>query len=161
MPPTPNSGKTARAMTMIPRPPNHWSVARQNSREGGRCSRSVNTVEPVVVRPDIVSKKARVKLRFGKASNRGMVADADINTHTRVTNRKPSRGFSSRRNFKVASAMASPTPELMAAAMMNCSHSPSPVMIEQPTGSTYATPNMASTSPRTCATPSMVAAVLN
>src|ERR1700733_1223578 len=160
MPPTPTSGRTASAMTIMPRLPNHWSEARQKSSEGGRCSRSVNTVDPVVVRPDIVSKKARVKLRFGNASNSGIVADADINTHTRVTSRKPSRGFSSRRNFRVASAMASPTPELMAAAMMNCSHSPSPVTIEQPTGSTYATPKMASTSPRTCATPSMVAAAL-
>jgi len=94
----------------------------------------VSTVEPVVVSPDIVSKNARVKLSLGSASNSGIVAEADISTHTSVTNRKPSRALSSRLDFRVARAIASPTPELMAAAMRNCDQSPSPVMREQAIG---------------------------
>ena len=46
---------------MMPRPPIHCSRWRQKLSEGGSASRPVSTVEPVVVRPDIASKKPPVK----------------------------------------------------------------------------------------------------
>src|SRR5580700_4340456 len=67
MPPTPSSGSTASAMTMMERPPNHSSACRHRFTEGGRASRPTSTVEPVVVRPDMASKYAAVKLRWGSA----------------------------------------------------------------------------------------------
>ena len=48
-----SSGRNAIATTMIPMPPNHCSIDRQSSNPAGRSSRPENTVEPVVVSPDI------------------------------------------------------------------------------------------------------------
>ena len=62
MPPTPSIGIRAIAMTMIPRPPSHCRMPRHKRIPGGAVSRPVITVEPVVVIPDIASKKASVKL---------------------------------------------------------------------------------------------------
>ena len=46
------------AMTTMPSPPNHCSMARQRSTPGGRWSRWVNTEAPVVVSPEAASKNA-------------------------------------------------------------------------------------------------------
>ncbi len=97
MPPTPSSGRMATAITMMPRPPNQCRDARQKLREGGRPSSPDSTVEPVVVSPDMDSKKASVKLSPGKASRNGIDAAAETRIQPRVTSRNPSRGFSSRR----------------------------------------------------------------
>ena len=48
----------ATPMTMMPIPPSHCSKERQSRMPGGASSRPVTTVEPVVVMPDIASKKA-------------------------------------------------------------------------------------------------------
>ena len=56
MPPTPSKGRMATASTMMPRPPNQCSACRQRLIDGGNASSPVKTVEPVVVRPDMVSK---------------------------------------------------------------------------------------------------------
>jgi hypothetical protein len=47
-------------MTTIPTPPSHWMRARHNRMLRGMVSSPTNTVEPVVVIPDMVSKKASV-----------------------------------------------------------------------------------------------------
>ncbi|MNE11445.1 hypothetical protein D3C80_1042030 [compost metagenome] len=60
MPPTRSSGSTATAMPMKPMPPSQCSMERQISRAGEALSRPLSTVEPVVVMPDMVSKKASV-----------------------------------------------------------------------------------------------------
>ena len=60
MPPTRSSGRIATAMPMKPMPPSQCSIERQMSRPGEAASRPVSTVEPVVVIPDMVSKKASV-----------------------------------------------------------------------------------------------------
>ena len=60
MPPTCRIGRMATAMTMMPMPPSHWSRARHSRMPGGAESRPVITVEPVVVTPDMDSKKASV-----------------------------------------------------------------------------------------------------
>ena len=44
------------ATTMMPMPPIHCSSPRQSSRPWGSSSSRVNTVAPVVVRPDMASK---------------------------------------------------------------------------------------------------------
>ena len=84
------------ASTMIPSPPYQCSAARHMLMAGGSVSSPLNTVAPVVVRPDIDSKKASVKDNPGSTSRSGMAAAADINSQPSVTSRKPSRGFSSR-----------------------------------------------------------------
>ena len=60
MPPTRISGRTDKAMTMMPMPPSHCKSARQSRMPGGAVSSPVITVEPVVVMPDMASKKASV-----------------------------------------------------------------------------------------------------
>lgn len=60
IPPTPIMGSTAMAMTTIPKPPSHCKMARHSKIPGGAWSRPVMTVEPVVVMPDMASKKASV-----------------------------------------------------------------------------------------------------
>ena len=60
MPPTLSMGMTAMAMTMMPTPPSHCRSARHISIPGGAWSSPVITVEPVVVSPDMASKKASV-----------------------------------------------------------------------------------------------------
>jgi hypothetical protein len=85
----------------------------------------LSTVEPVVVRPDIASKYASVKLRSGRAIISGTAADADISTQASVTSRNPSRGLSSRRKRRVAAATARPASALMSAAAMKSNTAPS------------------------------------
>ncbi|MNT94255.1 hypothetical protein D3C72_2358970 [compost metagenome] len=55
-PPTPSSGKIATANTRMPMPPIQTSVARHRLMDGGKASRLVKTVAPVVVSPDMASK---------------------------------------------------------------------------------------------------------
>ena len=62
IPPTLKRGKKITATTIIPIPPNHWSNPRQNNRPSGKVSRTLKTVAPVVVKPDIDSKKPSTKL---------------------------------------------------------------------------------------------------
>ena len=56
--PSPSLGTRARASTSTPTPPIHWVWARQNSTPRGWPSMKVNTVAPVVVKPDTVSNTA-------------------------------------------------------------------------------------------------------
>ncbi len=58
MPPTRSSGRIAMAMPMKPMPPSQCSSDRHISRPGEALSRPESTVAPVVVMPDMVSKKA-------------------------------------------------------------------------------------------------------
>ena len=56
IPPTPRIGRMARERTMMPIPPSHWVRERQRRTLSPITSRSVITVEPVVVKPDMDSK---------------------------------------------------------------------------------------------------------
>ncbi|OPX87122.1 MAG: hypothetical protein A4E52_01424 [Pelotomaculum sp. PtaB.Bin013] len=51
-------GMSARMSTMVPMPPRKWVKLRQNRIPCGRISTLGITEAPVVVKPDIVSKKA-------------------------------------------------------------------------------------------------------
>ena len=55
--------------------------------ECGRVSRPESTVAPVVERPDIVSKNARVNESWGIDSSSGTVASAASATQVSVTSR--------------------------------------------------------------------------
>jgi hypothetical protein len=97
MPPTPRRGITPTATTITARPPNQMSEWRQKLIEGASASSPSNTVDPVVVSPDIVSKNARVKVNPGSEKRSGSVAEPASRIQPSVTRRKPSRGLSSRR----------------------------------------------------------------
>jgi len=56
MPPMRSSGRKAIDTTMMPMPPIHCRMPRQRRNPFGMWSSPVNTVEPVVVSPDIASK---------------------------------------------------------------------------------------------------------
>ncbi len=88
MPPTPSSGSTATASTMMPMPPSQCSARRHMFMACGSWSRPVITVEPVVERPDMLSKNASVKrqVRLGQ-HHRHRGASAVIAIHDRLTSR--------------------------------------------------------------------------
>ncbi|CSC46517.1 Uncharacterised protein [Vibrio cholerae] len=56
IPPTLSIGNTATAITIKPTPPNHCKMERHSKILGGISSKPLSTVDPVVVRPDMVSK---------------------------------------------------------------------------------------------------------
>ena len=64
IPPTLSKGKIVIAITTIPIPPNHCIIALHNKILLGLLSKSEIIVAPVVVIPDILSKKASLKLKF-------------------------------------------------------------------------------------------------
>ena len=59
---TPNIGRMAMVNMIIPKPPIHWVILRQKRSPWGSDSMSSNMVAPVLLKPDIVSKKALVML---------------------------------------------------------------------------------------------------
>ena len=84
MPPTRSKGNTARAITIIPIPPNHWRSDRQSNKPGGAVSKLTITVAPVVVIPDIASKNASVKLSSNWENAKGSAANMVKTTQLRV-----------------------------------------------------------------------------
>ena len=62
IPPIPKRGNIAIVRTIIPIPPIHCVMLLQNKILLGRDSISFKMVEPVVVKPDIVSKNALVSV---------------------------------------------------------------------------------------------------
>src|SRR5690606_19748726 len=91
MPPMPNKGKMAIASTIIPIPPIQFVVLRQNKIPWDNASTSFKIVDPVVVYPDMVSKKAFVKLGMLSVNIYGKVPDNDIIIQPNVTTIYPSR----------------------------------------------------------------------
>ncbi len=88
MPPMRSSGRKTIATTMIPMPPNHCSIERHSSSPRGMVSRLVNTVEPVVVRPDIASNMASVKSACEAPSMNGTAPASGSTIHTPEAIRK-------------------------------------------------------------------------
>ena len=56
MPPILRNGRTMMARPMMPRPPSHCTVERHSRIDAGMVSRPDITVEPVVVKPETISK---------------------------------------------------------------------------------------------------------
>ena len=69
----------------IPRPPIHWVNDRQKRRPWGSASTLSITVAPVVVKPDMFSKNASVKLLTYPLSMNGSEPKRLKTTHDSVT----------------------------------------------------------------------------
>ena len=87
MPPTLSCGRMATAMTMMPIPPNHCSKARHRRMPGAARSRSVSTVAPVVVIPDMDSNTASVKDRLRSAKAKGRAPKMAMTSQLSVVSR--------------------------------------------------------------------------
>ena len=75
----------ARNNTMMPKPPNHCITLRQNSMPCGCESMLFMIVAPVVVNPDIDSKKASVTLSMAPVKMNGSMPNTAKSTHATVT----------------------------------------------------------------------------
>ena len=91
MPPIPKMGKMARLRTIIPIPPSHCVMLRQKSIPFGNDSMSFRMDDPVVVKPDMVSKKAFVKSGIEWLRIKGKLPKNEKRTQTRLTITNPSR----------------------------------------------------------------------
>ncbi len=96
MPPIRKKGRMVRAITMIPIPPSHWSRALHTRRLAGCLPKEVITVAPVVVSPDIASKKESTVLRLVTPIENGMLAKAPKNNHVKLVRRNTSRTLKER-----------------------------------------------------------------
>ena len=84
-------GSTAITNTSTPMPPTQWVKLRQNSPLRLKGSTAVKIVDPVVVKPETVSKKASIKLGISPEITKGIAPNRDMAIHARDTTAKPSR----------------------------------------------------------------------
>ena len=84
LPPT-NEGSTAMVKKTMPRPPIHCMSDRQNRMPWGSRSTSSMMVAPVVVNPDMVSKKASVRLVMLPCMMKGNMPKTENTTQASVT----------------------------------------------------------------------------
>ena len=88
IPPTFNKGKIVIAITTIAIPPNHCIIALQSKILFGLLSRSVIIVAPVVVIPDMLSKKASLKVNSFGDKRKGKLPKIATVTQATVENKK-------------------------------------------------------------------------
>ena len=88
IPPTRSSGRNTIATTMIPIPPSHCRMPRHSSRPRGISSSPLNTVDPVVVIPDIASKKASTSRASVSPSMKGSAPKIGSTSQTSEVSRK-------------------------------------------------------------------------
>ena len=88
IPPTFKIGKKAIAITTIPIPPSHCNSERHIKIPWDNESRFDNTVDPVVVIPDIDSKNASVKDNFKSENIKGKEPKNEIKIQLKVVNKK-------------------------------------------------------------------------
>ena len=86
LPPT-SEGMMAMVKNTIPSPPIHCVSERQNRMAWGSRSTSSSMVAPVVVKPDMVSKKASVTLVMLPWKRKGNMPKKEKMTHEAVTTR--------------------------------------------------------------------------
>ncbi len=84
-------GITAKVNSIMPIPPSHCMVARHMCMPWLICVTSSSTLAPVVVNPDIASKKASLKLIGILQNMNGSMPNMENTTHTIAVSRKPSR----------------------------------------------------------------------
>jgi len=80
----------ARAKTNTPIPPIKWVKLRQKRREWLRTPTSSNIVAPVVVKPELTSKKASIMLGICPEKTKGRAPKKDQRIQQRATIRTPS-----------------------------------------------------------------------
>ena len=76
------------AITIIPIPPNHWSIPLQSNILLGVSFKLVIIVDPVVVIPDMLSKKASVKLNSISENMKGREPNIAILNQDKAVKRK-------------------------------------------------------------------------
>ncbi len=88
IPPTFRNGRIDIAIRIIPIPPSHCRRARHSRIPFGASSRPVITVEPVVVIPDIDSKKESVKLICSSDKRNGKAPNVAIPNQLKIMSKK-------------------------------------------------------------------------
>ena len=147
MPPIRKIGSTPTATTMMPMPPSHWRSARHRRMPGGAESSPLITVEPVVVMPDMASKKASVKLRPRSEKAKGREAKAANTTQLAVVSTKAWRIVSLTPRVRLVSTRAPPTNRVSAAESANTCQSGWPTAASARAGMPMATARVASRMP--------------
>ena len=94
IPPTPRLGRIEIALTIIPIPPSHWSMALHNSIDLGASSKLDIIVDPVVVIPDILSKNESVIESSKEEKINGNEPNIAILNQERAVNKKACCRFS-------------------------------------------------------------------
>ena len=102
---------------MIPMPPSHCRIARQIRMPGGASSSPTITVEPVVVMPDMDSKKASVKDRPRSENTRGSEPKSAMTSHALAVIMKAWRKLKVPRPERVVRIIATPTKSVTADAV--------------------------------------------
>ena len=83
----PMDGSSAAAKTTMPMPPSQWVKERQNSTDRACPSMSVRIVEPVVEKPEQISKKASTGFGIAPVSTIGTAPTTEAVSQIRVTAR--------------------------------------------------------------------------
>lgn len=91
MPPIFKRGITVKAITIIPMPPNHCKRARQSKIPGEVKSSPLMTVAPVVVNPEMASKKESVWDPVVLVRIKGNAAKSETTSHVAAVRIKVSR----------------------------------------------------------------------
>lgn len=94
----------------IPIPPTQCMPQRQSCMEGASASTLARTVAPVVVNPEVDSKKASVKVGNCGESQKGRAPKMKAPIHTDAARTKPSRGESSPRAGPAVNSTTAPAP---------------------------------------------------
>jgi len=94
MPPIFNKGSMVIAITIIPIPPSHCKIALHIKMLLGELSRSVIMVDPVVVIPDMLSKKESTIDRLRSDNKKGIHPKIAILNHDKVVSKKACCKFS-------------------------------------------------------------------
>ena len=89
-PPMPNMGSMAMVSTSMPMPPSQWVKERQKSMLFDTASIFVSMVDPVVVKPEAISKKASANLGISPVIMKGTAPIADSTIHALPTMKNPS-----------------------------------------------------------------------
>jgi len=102
--------------TMMPMPPIQWVRLRQNRMPRGRDSMSERMLAPVVVKPDMVSKKASVKEGMAEM-RKGRQPNSEREIQAKVTMANPCLGCKSRSRRRVVMTAINPQEKQTAALM--------------------------------------------
>ena len=92
IPPILRKGNNINPRDKIPSPPTHCIIALHKSIGLSKESKSDITVEPVVVKPEVDSNKASVKLNSTLEFKRGMAQSIGSKNHSKLTTKIPNRG---------------------------------------------------------------------
>ena len=103
MPPTFSKGNMVIAITITPIPPNHCKIALQIRISLGALSKLTIIVDPVVVIPDILSKKASINVKSRSDNINGKLPKIAILSHDREVNKKACCRF----NYRISSTLVS------------------------------------------------------